>query len=346
MSHRLLGTLLAVVLPVLCVPVPVAGQEPTTASETWTSAQTPWGDPDLQGTWTNSSLTPLQRPVDVAGKEVLTEEEWAERDAFARLSDDYSPQGPVGWYNDFWLEQGELSRRTSLIVDPPDGRLPPVTSAEQERQSKRTDSYTRAHLAHGMRFESWEDFNVYDRCITRGLPGAMMPGFYNHNYLILQTPDYVAIAVEMIHDTRIIPLDGRSHLSPTVRLWLGDSRGHWEGNTLVVETTNFNDKVQRRHGSSSFAGHRAPLVVFGGDEQLRLVERFTRTDADTIDYRFTVTDPTVWEGPWTAAIPMTMLEWSLYEYACHEGNYAVPNALRGSRAEEDAAAHNATSGSR
>ena len=194
-------------------------------------------------------------------------------------------------------------------------------------------------MAHGMRFESWEDFNVYDRCITRGLPGAMMPGFYNHNYLILQTPDYVAIAVEMIHDIRIIPLDGRSHLSPTVRQWLGDSRAHWEGNTLVVETTNFNDKVQRRRGSF-------PLVVFGGDEQLRLVERFTRIDADTIDYRFTVTDPTVWEGPWTAAIPMTVLDGSLYEYACHEGNYAVPNALAGSRAEEKAADQTAKTASR
>ena len=289
--------------------------------------RTPWGHPDLQGTWTNGNLTPLERPADVAGKEVLTEEEWAERDAVARLSDDYSPQGPVGWYNDFWLEQGELSRRTSLIVDPPDGRLPPETSEEEERQSRRTDSYTRAHLAHGMRFDSWEDFNVYDRCITRGLPGAMMPGFYNHNYVILQTPDYVAILVEMIHDARIIPLSGRSHVSPAVRQWLGDSRGHWEGNTLVVETTNFTDKVQRRRG-------RFPLVVFGGDEQLRLVERFTRVDADTIDYQFTVSDPTVWTGQWSAAIPMTTLDGSLFEYACHEGNYAVPNALGGSRAEE------------
>ena len=322
MDHRVIASMktLTVAMFVLSLPVvPVMAQS---------NAQTPWGHPDLQGTWTNGNLTPLQRPDDVEGKELLTSEEWAERDAVARLSDDYSPQGPVGWYNDFWLEQGELSRKTSLIVDPPDGRLPPVTSEEQERQNDRTDSYTRSHLRHGMSFDTWEDFNVYDRCITRGLPGAMMPGFYNHNYLILQTPDYVAIVVEMIHDVRIIPLNGHSHLSSTVQQWLGDSRGHWEGNSLVVETTNFTNKVQRRHGAF-------PLVVFGGDEQLRLVERFTRIDANTIDYQFTVTNPTVWTAPWTAAIPMTTLEGSLYEYACHEGNYSVPNSLAGSRAEEE-----------
>ena len=148
-------------------------------------------------------------------------------------------------------------------------------------------------------------------------------GFYNHNYQILQTPDNVAITVEMIHDARIIPLDGRSHLSPTVRQWMGDSRGHWEGDTLVVETTNFTNKIRQRTG-----------IVIGGDEHLSVVERLTRIDADTIDYRVTVTDPTVWTGPWTAAVPMTALGGSLYEYACHEGNYALPNMLAGARAEE------------
>ena len=163
----------------------------------------------------------------------------------------------------------------------------------------------------------------------------MMPGvYYNHNYQILQTPDSVAIVVEMVHDARIIPLDSPA-LSPSVRQWLGNSRGHWDGNTLVVETANFTDKIQQRTGT-----------VAGGDENLRVIERFTRIDADTLDYRVTVTDATVWTGPWTAAAPMTAMEGALYEYACHEGNYAVPNALRGSRAEEDAAAEAADPGSR
>ena len=185
------------------------------------------------------------------------------------------------------------------------------------------------------RFDSWEDFNALDRCISRGMPGAMMPGvFYNHNYQILQTPEYIAIVVEMIHDARIIPLDGRSPLTPEVRQWLGDSRDSWDGNTLVVQTTNFTDKIRQRTGTIS-----------GGDEHLRVIERFTRVDADTIDYRVTVIDPTVWTEPWTAAAPMTTMDGSLFEHACHEGNYAVPNALRGSRAGEAAAAQ-ATGASR
>ena len=164
-----------------------------------------------------------------------------------------------------------------------------MTPAEQERQShRRSSTYT------GSRFDSVADFNELDRCITRGMPGAMMPGFYNHNYQILQTPDYVAIMVEMVHDVRIIPLDGRGHLTPTVRQWLGDARGHWEGNTLVVETTNFTDKV---NGRQELGHTQGGGTVFGGDENLRLVERFTRVSADAIDYEFTVDDPTVWNDP-------------------------------------------------
>ena len=233
---------------------------------------------------------------------------------------------PTGGYNlDVWLEPGEVSRRTSLIVDPPDGRLPPVTSAEQKSLSERTDSYANAKDSNN-RIDSWEDLSAYDRCITRGMPGLMMPGYYNHNYQILQTPAYVAIVVEMIHDARIIPLDGRSHLSPTMRQWLGDSRGHWEGDTLVIETTNFTEKVYGRA-----VGNNG--TVFGGDAH-HVVERFTRVDADTIDYRVTVTNPTVWTGPWTAAIPMTAMEETLFEYACHEGNRSLPLILSGNRAQE------------
>ena len=321
MSHRVLATWLMLVVPMLFVAMPVAGQETTAAQETWSPPQTPWGHPDLQGTWSNASTTPLERLADLAGQEVLTDEEWAARNVVAGLSDDRPVGDPVGFYNDYWLEQGELSKRTSLIVDPANGRLPPTTAKEQQRQSTRRSSFS---AIDGAGFDSWEDFNALDRCITRGLPGAMMPGvYYNHNYQILQTPDYVAIVVEMVHDARIIPLDGRPALPGSVRQWLGHSRGHWNGNTLVVETANFTDKIQQRTGT-----------VAGGDENLRVVERFTRVDADTIDYRVTVTDPTVWTEPWTATAPMTAMEGALYEYACHEGNYAVPNSLRGSRAQE------------
>ena len=303
-------TLIAVV--VLVAPEPVPAQ-----------TRTPWGDPDLRGTWSNTTKTRLERPADLEQKEFLTEEEQAERSLRPATPDRISESMPTGGYNNFWFEQGEASRRTSLIVDPPDGRLPPVTPAEQESLNKRTDSYVDARDS-TTRIDSWEDLNTYDRCITRGLPGMMLPAFYNHNYQILQTPDYVAIVVEMIHDARIIPLDGRSHLSPTMRQWLGDSRGHWEGNTLVIDTTNFTEKVY---------GKGAGGTVFGGDAH-HVVERFTRVDADTIDYQITVTNPTVWTGPWTAAAPMTAMEDSLFEYACHEGNHSVPNILSGNRAEE------------
>ena len=183
--------------------------------------------------------------------------------------------------------------------------------------------------------DSWEDRNVFDQCITRGLPGAMMPGFYNHNYHILQTPGYVVILVEMIHDARIIPVDGRPHLDQRIGQWLGDSRGRWEGNTLVVETTNFTEKVNDRG-----------TTVFGTSKNGRLVERFTRVDEDTIDYQITVDDPTVFTRPWTAAIPMTKTEDPLFEYACHEGNHALPHILSGARAQEKAAEEAKKKGSR
>ena len=328
MRHRAVGMLLApvAVLLLLLAPPPAAGQDAAAGSSS--PPVTSWGDPDLQGVWTNTTTTPLERPEDLAGKEVLTDEEWALRNPEAGLSDDRPSGDPVGFYNDYWLEQGELSRRTSLIVKPADGRLPAATPAEQELQRGRKSSYSSIG---GASFDTYTDFNTYDRCITRGMPGAMTPGFYNHNYQILQTPDHVAIVVEMIHDARIIPLDdapgGRAAVSPAIRQWLGDARGYWDGDTLVVESTNFNDRIGQRTGT-----------VSGGDEHLHVVERFTRIDADTIDYRVTVTDPTVWTGSWTASMPMTALDGSLYEYACHEGNYFLPNALRGSRAEEAAAA--------
>ena len=314
MNYQFLIKFFAVTFLLVFSISPVMGQE---------IPRTSWGDPDLQGAWTNATMTPLQRPTDLADQEFLTSEELAVRqgEVSERSSLDNRPRTETGAYNEFWMERGSLNERTSLVIDPPNGRIPALTLSEQQRQSGRQSSYTRTS------FDSWEDFNKLDRCITRGMPGAMMPGFYNHNYQIVQSKDYVVIVVEMIHDARIIPLDGRDHLSPSVRQWLGDSRGHWEGDTLVVETINFTDKIEGRGGTT-----------FGGSEHLRVVERFTRLNADTIDYEVTVNDPTVWTAPWTASLPMKTLDTAVYEYACHEGNYALPNILSGSRFEEREAA--------
>ncbi len=284
----------------------VTGQPSGAASETQEPSRTSWGDPDLQGMWTNSTTTPMERPAALEGKEFLTQEEWAERNPGSGFSfEEPSVAMPTGAYNDFWLEKGDLSMRTSLIVDPPNGRYPPLTPEAQERR--------RARVAAGSPSTgpgSWADFGGLARCISRGMPGAMQPGFYNHNYQILQTPEHVAILVEMIHDARIIPLDGRAQMSPSIGQWMGSSRGRWDGDTLVIETTNLPNPDRR------------------------VVERLTRVGPDTIDYRVTVTDPTQWTAPWTALMPMMTLEGSVFEYACHEGNYALPNMLAGARAEE------------
>ena len=268
--------------------------------------RTPWGHPDLQGAWTNTTTTPMERPADLAGKEFLTEEEWAARNPGSGLSAEaLSSFMPTGAYNDFWLEMGDVSVRPSLVAAPPGGKSPPPTPAAMRRRREQRGSFANGG------FTSYEDFSTYDRCLTRGLPGAMSPGFYNHNYRILQTPDHVVILVEMIHDARIVPLDGRPHIPRTVGQWLGDSRGRWEGDTLVIETANLpaSDRV--------------------------VEERFTRVDADTIDYRITVTDSAEWAAPWTALMPMSPTAGPLFEYACHEGNHSVPNMLSGSRAEDE-----------
>ena len=317
MGHQSLAALCTVIAVVVLVPVPASGQ-----------GQTPWGDPDLQGTWTNTTTTPLQRPNDLEGKQVLTDEEYATRDreVAERISFDRpARKGDPGLYNNFWMERGRLNKQTSLVVDPPDGKLPALTPEEEQRQAEWVEA---AKLSAGA---GPEDLNLYERCITRGLPGAMMPGFYNHNYQILQTPGYVVVLVEMIHDARLIPLDGRPHIDAGISQWLGDSRGRWEGNTLVVETTNFTDIDQR------------DTLVFGSRDTSRVIERFTRVDTDTLGYQVTVEDSTVFTRPWTASIPMTKLEGQLFEYACHEGNYAIANVLSGERAQEHAAA---TQGSR
>ena len=322
-----------VVLALVSLPVAVAaGQSAAGPAGTSGVPPTAWGDPDLQGTWTNTTTTPLQRPPELAGRERFTLEERAELDEARARTEARAcatelvvlqrepPPTSTGSYNSFWLEQGTRTLQTSLIVDPPDGRLPAVTPRAQQRADALAATRTAASYP-----ATWEEPSVFERCITRGLPATMMPGFYNHNYQILQTPNYVVIHAEMLHDARIVPLDGRPHLSAGVRQWLGDSRGRWEGDTLVVETTNFTDKVYERRVSNT---------VFGASRAMRLVERFTRVDADTLDYRFTVSDPTTFERPWTAAIPMTALDAPILEYACHEGNYSMENMLRGARVQE------------
>jgi hypothetical protein len=289
------------------------------AQGTSSSSRTPWGHPDLQGVWTNSTTTPLERPADLADKPVLTDEERRVRDAdvAARVSFDRAGSLPgVGAYNEFWMERGALNHRTSLVIDPPDGKIPAMTDAGQAR------ARALAAARKASPNESYETLNAYDRCISRSLPGAMLPGFYNHNYQIVQTRDYVVILIEMIHDARIIPLDGRPHTSAAIRSWLGDSRGRWEGDTLVIETRNVNDKAFERG------------VMFGVGSDLQLTERFRRTGADSMDYQFTVNAPGVFTRPWTVATPMARIDGSIYEYACHEGNYSVPNILKGARAQE------------
>ena len=322
MRHRFVvcWALAAVIAVALLAPASEAGQA-RTAADKGTAPRTPWGHPDLQGTWSNTTTTRLERPTDLAEKAVLTEQERTALDAQAvQRQDRRPPPGSTGGYNSFWLEGGKASHRTSLVIDPPDGRLPFTPEAR-----KRADVFN-ANINGEGTANSWEDRNLYERCITRGLPGAMMPGFYNHNYQILQTPDYVVVLVEMIHDARIIPLNGRPHLPQGIRQWLGDSRGRWDGNTLVVETTNFTDRVKD-----------TGLTVFGIGRNSRLVERFTRVDAETIDYQITVNDPAAFTKPWTAAIPMTRITGPLFEYACHEGNYGLEDILKGARSRERAA---------
>ena len=291
-------------------------------------SKTPWGHPDLQGVWNNNTVVPLERPDNIQGKELLTDEEVAARFEQTSRATFAEREGDPGFYNEFWFEYGQDTNRTSLVVDPPDGRLPTLTSRGQDRADAGAHKFPDGIEP----VASWAELSLFDRCITRGLPGAMSPGFYNHNYHILQTPTHVVMVVEMIHDARIIPIDDKPHIEDGIRQWLGDSRGHWDGNTLVVETTNFSDKANTRM-----------QTVFGGSDQLRLVERFTRIDANTIDYRYTFEDPTEFTAPWTASIPLNKIEGPLFEYACHEGNYAMEGILAGSRLTEATRMKDATS---
>ncbi len=307
------------VVAVLCL-LPVL---PAMAQHGDTSApRTPWGDPDLMGVWDFRSLTPLQRPSALADKAVLTVEEAAtyERERVAALNKDrrtgdgLSTAGDVAnAYNEFWWDYGkELTddRRTSLVVDPTNGRIPDLTAAAADRRSDVRDARRR---------DAWSpvDRGVAERCLLGFNAGPPMnPSAYNNNVQIFQSPGYVVLFNEMVHDSRVVPIDGGPHLPTYVRQWRGDSRGHWDGETLVVESTNFTDKT-------SFSG---------SGPGLRLVERFTRIEHDTVLYEYTVDDPDSFELPWTVAIQMNASAQPLFEYACHEGNYGMANLMESARA--------------
>ena len=332
MSHPFLTAMSVVataVVVVSLVALPVAGQTPTAAADTWTPPRTPWGHPDLQGIWTNETITPFERPTELQGKEFLTAEEASqlERQTAQKnaAADGTSPPGTVGGYNRFWFDSGTevlSTRQTSVVVDPPDGKVP----VRPEAEAKRDDN--RAHNT-----DSYEHMSLWDRCITRGVPGSMFPTAYNNAYRILQTPGYVVILYEMIHDARIIPLDGRPHVGPEIRLWMGDSRGHWEGNTLVVDTTNFTDR-----GLVESRGASRRIMGIPQSEALHVVEHFTLVDAETIGYEVTIEDPEAYTRPWTVGMPLKRdQDYQMFEYACHEGNTAIGLVLGGARAEERAA---------
>ena len=340
MSHRCRAAVLAAIAVAVLAPAVAAAQSAETAVP-----RTAWGAPDLAGVWDFRSITPLERPDDLADKAFLTEEEAANleqetvqrnlellnrpaRRTVAGQSVDRGEEGAPGPYNNFWLDRGETTvgtRRTSLIVDPPSGKMPAMTTAAAARRAALA-AERKGVLMHAPTPGGW----VHDlganglqlRCITGFNAGPpMTPGGYNNNVQVFQTEHHVALLNEMNHNVRVVPLDGSAR--PGLPQWSGESRGYWDGDTLVVETVNF-------HRETSFAQGRT-------DRHLRLVERFTRVSADTLVYEATIDDPTVWTTAWKYEVPMQRNDQPLYEYACHEGNYGLYNILAGARAEEAAA---------
>ena len=314
-------TLVLMCLSMVMLPLAVQAQTGSSAVP-----RTADGRPDLQGIWDYRTMTPLERPADLEDKSVFTDEEAAEflREALNNRNADRrdGAERTAGFgadveraYNDFWWDYGRTltdDKRTSLIIDPPDGRVPYTPEAREDEASRFARFF--AVVAAGP-----EDRGLWERCLTRDLP--RLSGAYNNNFQLFQTEGYVAILNEMIHEVRMIPLDGRPHVSDTIRQWQGTSTGRWDGDTLVVETINFTDHTNFR----------------GAKENLNLIERFTRIDADTLLYEFTVEDPTTWTRPWSAAVPMVRNDGRMYEYACHEGNYGMVGILAGARADEKAA---------
>ena len=313
-----------------------AAEAQTAAAESWTAARTADGRPDLQGVWDYRSITPLERPDEFAEKDRLTDEDEAALVARAldRQIDRPPAPGDVGAYNQFWIDRGlnvNENRRTSLIVDPPDGRLPALAPyAIHQQGSLLADlpgELPVRYRSGGIGADSPEDRGIAERCIVGFNTGPpVRPGGYNNNIQLFQTSDYVVILNEMVHDVRIIPLDGRAHLPGALRQWMGDSRGRWEGDTLVVETTNFTDKTAS-YGPDGMTGYGTGL-------NLHLVERFSRTADDVLLYEYTVNDPATFTRPFTVALHMRRGEAPIFEYACHEGNYGLLAILAGAREKE------------
>jgi hypothetical protein len=328
-SVALVGLLLAAWLaaPLVTAQAPAASTPSRAGAKSWKVPRTPDGQPDLQGFWSNTTYVPLQRPQNVA-KEFYTPEEAAEMIKKAALAEsEQTEPGTVADvhydFTQFGLDRSQSALapnlRTSLIVDPRDGRIPPMTPEGLKRTAERAEARKRA----GGPYDAAQNQPLSVRCIIMDRIGPpMLAGAYNNNYQIVQTPGYVMILVEMIHDVRIIPLDGRPHLPDSVRQWTGSYRGRWDDDTLVVESTNFN-------GKNPFQG---------SSEQLKLTERFTRIDENTIRYQFTVDDPVMWTRRWSAEVPWAKTIGPLFEHACHEGNYGLANILAGARAEEKRAA--------
>jgi len=300
----------------------------------WVVSRTPWGDPDLQGIWPSSEMigVPLQRDEKLGTRAYLTDEEFAQRQAQAARQADADNEETVGGRAPgagadstgpppHWLERGTPQRQASLIVDPPNGRMPPMTPDGERRAADRA---RRSSTGLGP-FDGPDDLDYYDRCISRGVLGSIAPVIYNNGTEIVQAPGYVAIRYEMIHEARIIPIDRPGEISPAIRQYVGVARGHWEGDTLVVETTNFNGTV----------GVTGNGRLMPASDALRMVERFTRTSPDTIQYEATIDDPQTWKGPWRVSFPLRRDDaYGFYEYACHEGNNAMRNILSAARAAE------------
>jgi hypothetical protein len=351
MNHRFLmllsvATFAIALTVVLLAPSPAAAQTlksgasavtiagPKPAAKPWTVSKTPDGQPDLQGYWTNNTYVPLERANGVT-KEFYTREEAIEaaKKSAAREEEQTVPGTTADVHYDFTqfgLDKSQTvltpNLRTSMITDPPNGKMPPVTAEGQKRAADKAAERRKQ----GAQYDQVQNIAIGSRCIYQNAGPPMLPPGYNPAYQIVQGPGYVMILIEAGHEVRVIPTDGRPHAPQNVRSWLGDSRGRWEGNTLVVETTNFNDKVAFR----------------GASENLKVVERFTRTGDETIRYEFTIDDPATWATPWKAELMFTTMDGPIFEHACHEGNYGIANTLAGVRAEEKRAAEAAAKGSK
>jgi hypothetical protein len=323
MHGRISIGVVAILTAVLLASAPLAQQKSASSAP-----RTPWGDPDLQGTWTSEAelSVPFERPSQYGDRQLLTDQEFAARLAqtekqiqsdnseFDLETADRSNAGAVGSATSpppHWLERGKTSRRTSLVIDPPNGRIPPLVPEAQKRNQGARGTFG------ATTFSGPQDLSLWERCISRGMPGAIFPTVYNANVRIVQAPGIVAISYEMIHDTRIIPIDSRAHVSPAIRGYFGDSRGRWEGDALVVEVSNLSEKTNYR----------------GSRETLRLKERFYR-GGSILRYEVTADDPQTWTRPWTAALDMAPQPDGMFEYACHEGNNSMRNILSGARAAE------------